>query len=450
MSIRLKSPYLLLLAGDMIIFVISLWCSLLLRTFALPDQWVFLQHFQPFSILFLFWALVFFLAGLYGKHTRIMRTQLPQTILYAQVVNVSLAAIFFFIIPYFGITPKTLLAIYLVVSSVLIYAWRVYMFPLLQSKERLPAILIGSGPNIDELHQEVNKDERYPFIFTNIIDTRTADLYQVIQQVTRTALSDKDAVIVADTADKAMQAVLPILYDAAFRDRRLAFLDVRQVYQDVFDRMPLSLMQYDWVLGAIHRAKSYDILKRIVDGVLGVIFGALSLIVYPFVMLAIKLDDGGEVFIRQERVGRFEKPIHIVKFRSMTGNDSGNYTNGKSTLTVTRVGKWLRLLRIDELPQLWNVVRGELSFVGPRPELPNLAKHYDARIPYYNARYLIAPGLTGWAQLRHDRDPHHSADVAETKKKLSYDLYYLQHRSLLLDLFILFQTVKIVLTARGT
>jgi lipopolysaccharide/colanic/teichoic acid biosynthesis glycosyltransferase len=177
----------------------------------------------------------------------------------------------------------------------------------------------------------------------------------------------------------------------------------------------------------------------------------ISLIIYPFVALAIKLEDGGNVFITQERVGRYQKPIHIVKFRTMSGNDNGVYdASGKSTLRVTRVGKWLRLLRIDELPQLWNVVSGALSLVGPRPELPALAAQYNARIPYYNARYLVSPGLTGWAQIRHDRDPHHGADVAETKMKLSYDLYYLKRRSLVLDIFIMLQTVRIVFTARGS
>ena len=119
-------------------------------------------------------------------------------------------------------------------------------------------------------------------------------------------------------------------------------------------------------------------------------------------------------------------------------------------MTVTRVGRWLRILRIDELPQLFNVLTGDLSLVGPRPEVPTLAEHYSARIPYYNARYLIQPGLTGWAQLRHDHHPHHGTDVVATKEKLSYDLYYLKHRSLWLDLYIILQTIRVVVTARGT
>ena len=125
-------------------------------------------------------------------------------------------------------------------------------------------------------------------------------------------------------------------------------------------------------------------------------------------------------------------------------------TDGQGSLRVTRVGKWLRLLRIDELPQLWNVLWGDLSFVGPRPELPPLASQYSARIPFYDARHLVAPGLTGWAQLHHDREPHHETDTEATRTKLAYDLYYLKHRSLVLDVRILFQTVRVLLAARGT
>ena len=114
------------------------------------------------------------------------------------------------------------------------------------------------------------------------------------------------------------------------------------------------------------------------------------------------------------------------------------------------MGKWLRLSRIDELPQLWNVLKGDLSFVGPRPELPSLVAHYSARIPFYDARHLVKPGLTGWAQLNHHAHPHHGADVEETKNKLSYDVYYLKNRSLLLDVYIMFQTARVVLFERGS
>ena len=451
MTLVPKREYAVLLVGDIVIFVLALWLTLTLRYLSFPTPELFRQHLVPFSLLFVVWVLVFFIAGLYGRHSRLFRRKLMGTILYTQAVNIMIAALFFFLIPAFGIAPKTQLLLYLVVSFPLIIVWRVYVFPRLRTLRRMKGVLIAAGADGAALAHEVANDSRFPFSFDYVVDTATAPSHEVIQQACRVAEKDDVSFLVVDFFDQATSAVLPIMYDAAFHKQRFALVDVIDLYQEMFDRVPLSLIRYEWVLRHVSAGRMYDAVKRIFDTVVGLIMGIISLIVYPFVALAIRIDDGGEVFITQERVGRYQKPIHIIKFRTMSGNDNGVYdVTGKTTLKITRVGKWLRILRIDELPQLWNVVSGELSLVGPRPELPALAAQYSARIPYYNARYLVNPGLTGWAQIRHDRDPHHGADIAETKTKLSYDLYYLKRRSLLLDLFIMMQTVRIVFTARGT
>lgn len=451
MSLVSKREYVILLLGDTLVFALSLYIALFMRSLQVPHMDVFILHLHAFAGLFVAWLFVFFLAGLYGKHTRIFRTRLPMTILAAQTINVVLAALFFFAVPTFGIAPKTVLLIYLIVSSLLVVLWRVMIFGNLRAGEKELGILIASGEDAEALAREVAADDRFRFSFAYTVDTRHAPAHEVVQQACRFVEKDDITFLVADFADPALDVTFPILYQAAFKKRRFALIDVNDLYQEVFDRVPLSLVRYEWVLASTQSSRIYGLVKRAADIVLAAIVGTLSLIVYPFVMLAIYLEDGGSAFIRQERVGQYQKHIHILKFRSMTGNDGGNYgTQGKSALRVTRVGKWIRLLRIDELPQLWNVLLGDLSFVGPRPELPPLANHYSARIPYYNARHLVAPGLTGWAQIRHDRDPHHGTDTEETKTKLSYDLYYLKHRSLILDVLILFQTVRIILTARGT
>src|SRR3989338_298113 len=451
MTLIPKREYAVLLIGDVLVFTVSLWVTLALRYLELPSTQIFLRHLIPFSLLFVMWAAVFFLAGLYGKHTRLFRSRLPTTILYTQFINVSLAALFFFLVPAFGLAPKTILLMYLAVSFVLIFLWRVEIFPRLHPARRLKGVLIASGPDAKALAQEIGGDARYPFAFEYIIDTGHAPTHEVIQQACRMAGEDGVTFLVVDFSDKALSAALPIIYYAAFHKQRFALIDVIDLYQEVFDRVPLSLLHYEWVLGVVGSSPVYELLKRSVDIAGALVIGLVSLIAYPFTALAIKLDDGGPIFITQERIGRYQKPIRIVKFRSMSGNDQGEYgKGGKTKLKVTRVGRWVRLLRVDELPQLWNVLRGDLSLVGPRPELPALAGQYSSRIPYYNARHLIPPGLTGWAQIRHDQHPHHGADITETKEKLSYDLYYLRHRSLLLDLFIILQTVKIVITARGS
>jgi len=451
MSFIRKREYLILLLGDICIFAVSLWLTLLLRYFAIPAWEVLELHFVPFSLLFIVWCAVFFIAGLYGKHTRLFRRKLPATIISAQLINILLAAMLFFLVPIFGIAPKTNLLLYLVISTALIIAWRLGIFPRLHSSKQLKGVLIAAGSDAKELANEIDEDHRYPFKFEYIIDTSKVPMHEIIQKAVRVAEEDDVMFVVVDYADPAVAAALPIIYDAAFHKRRFALINIVELYQEVFDRMPITLTRYAWVLDQVGASHVYDILKRVLDVITGLILGIISLVFYPFVMLAIKLDDGGPIFIAQERVGRFQKPIKVLKFRSMSGNDSGQYDeSGKTKLKVTRVGKWLRILRIDELPQLMAVIKGDLSLVGPRPELPALANQYSARIPYYNARYLVAPGLTGWAQIKHDAHPHHGTAMEETKEKLSYDLYYLQHRSLAVDLFIILQTIRIVLTARGS
>jgi lipopolysaccharide/colanic/teichoic acid biosynthesis glycosyltransferase len=448
MKLTLKNPYLFLALGDVLVFLLALYLALGLRSLAVPNTELVAQHALPFGILCIAWIFIFFLAGLYGKHTRMMRARLPQLILYTQIVNVAIAALFFFFIPYFGITPKSILFIYLAVSFILFFFWRLLIFPKLHIVGRTPALIFGSGEAIAEMVSEINNDDRYPIKVERAVDTKSGEMFEIVRHICQATLSDKDMVVVADLRDEALSPVLPLLYNAAFSERKLVLMDIRQVYQDIFDRVPLSYVRYDWVLSAVHRARGYDVLKRILDIVVSLFAGLGSLLVYPFVMLAIKLEDGGSVFIAQERVGRYGEPIHMYKFRSMSGSDKGTEAL-KSKLVVTRVGKFLRKSHLDELPQLWNVFRGDLSFVGPRPELPALVSQYDARIPYYNARHLVTPGLSGWARIRHTQDPHHGLDIENTKHKLAYDLYYLKNRSFLLDIYIMLQTLRFLVGGMG-
>ncbi len=451
MTLVPRREYVLLLVGDILIFVASLWFTLALRYLEVPGVQLYLIHLVPFTFLFAAWVVNFFLAGLYGKHTRIFRGRLTSMILSTQIINIIVAALFFFLVPAFGLAPKTILVLYLIISFALVFLWRVVFFPQLRRSRKIKGVLFASGPDAHALADEIQNDKHAMFTFDYVVDTSVSPSHEVIQRACRVAEEEDVTFLVVDFSDRAVSVALPIIYDAAFHKRRFALIEAADLYEEVFDKVPLSLIDYEWVLAHVSASRIYDAVKRFIDITGALLIGALSLILYPFVAIAIKLDDGGAIFIRQHRVGRYQQPIEILKFRSMSGNDMGDYgENGKTKLTITRVGRWLRILRIDEFPQLWNVLCGDLSLVGPRPELPALAAQYSARIPYYNARYLVSPGLMGWAQLRHDRHPHHGADVAETKEKLCYDLYYLKHRSLLLDLFVILQTVRVIVTARGS
>src|SRR3989344_5541968 len=424
MIIRQKKEREMLFIGDIIFFITTLWLTLFLRYFEIPTITVFYSHIIPFSFLFIVWIIIFFIAGLYDKHTVILKRRLPSIILNAQIVNMVLAAMFFFFIPYFGITPKTNLFIYLFISFAVIVFWRIYLFPLFESGKRQNALLMASGNEMIELKEEINNNTRYNFYFKFALDLNLDKVdSEAIKEYLRKCVKENNiSMVVADTGNEKILSVMPFLYNIIFIQSSFRFLDFQKIYENIFDRVPLSLV------------------KRLVDIVFSIALGILSLPVYPLVFLAVKLGDKGPLFIIQERVGMDNRPIYIFKFRSMS-----IYEREK----ITKVGGILRRTRIDELPQLWNVLKGDLSLVGPRPEIPRLAKLYEKEIPYYNIRHFVQPGLSGWAQIHHNKPPKFGAQYDETKEKLSYDIYYIKNRSLLLDFYIYLKTIKTLFLRSG-
>ncbi len=440
----------ILLLGDLAFFLVALWLTLLLRNFGAPSTEVFLAHLLPFSLLFAAWLVVFYIAGLYEKHTVILKSKLPSVLGTTQLTNSALAVIFFYFVPFFVITPKTILFIYLFVSFALVLFWRtIGYFSVVGRSEATQAIIVGSGNEMKELINEVNNNHIYNLHFVSSVDLNRANESGFWQEVVARVYSEDVSVIAIDLANENVEPVLPHLYNLIFS--KISFIDMHKIYEDIFDRVPLSLLRYNWFLENISTGPrtGYDVLKRMMDVSVSFVLFVLSLVVYPVVYLVIKLDDGGALFITQERVGEGNKVIKILKFRSMARDDRGVYGSDTNPNKITRVGKFLRKSRIDELPQLWNVLRGDLSLIGPRPELPALVKQYENDIPYYNVRHLIKPGLSGWAQIYHDRHPHHEVATLETKNKLSYDLYYIKNRSLLLDLKIALRTLKTLVSISG-
>ena len=175
----------------------------------------------------------------------------------------------------------------------------------------------------------------------------------------------------------------------------------------------------------------------------------LTLPLIPLIALAVKLSSPGPVFYRQRRVGRNGTTFDCYKFRTMRADaeaDTGPTWAGDEDPRITRAGHYLRKMRLDEIPQLWNVLRGDMSFVGPRPERPEFVEWLSREIPYYNLRHLVLPGITGWAQVNYP----YGASLEESKEKLCYDLYYVKNMSIAFDLMIMFHTVKIVFLGRGS
>jgi exopolysaccharide biosynthesis polyprenyl glycosylphosphotransferase len=440
MTISGKKETAALFFGDIVLLYFSLWVALAVREWGIPSGYIWNLHFLPFTIIIGVWILIFFISGLYEKHTLILKSRLPVTVFNAQVANSAVAVLFFYFIPYFGITPKTNLFIYLVISFGFILLWRIYGDRILHPLVKQKGIIVGSGEEMKELLEEVNNNPKYGLQFIFSIDLDRASGVDFQEEILNRVYSEEVQIIAIDLKNEKVEPILPHLYNLIFS--RVKFIDMYKIYEDIFDRIPLSLVRYNWFLENISTESrtAYDFLKRIMDVVLSSLAGIIALIILPFAAFLIKLDDKGSIFFEQERVGKNNKIIKVKKFRTMKEDGSKE---------ITKIGKFLRAVRIDELPQLWSVFNGDMSMIGPRPEIPKLVKNYEEEIPYYDIRHLIKPGLSGWAQLYHTDPPKIVADAEKTRRKLSYDLYYIKNRSFMLDLKIALKTIKALLSRSG-
>ncbi len=442
--INTKEPV-ILLVGDILVLCASLWTTLLIRYQHLPSADLWYQHLVPFMVVFSLWIAIFYLAGLYEKHTSILRNKVPSILLNAHVISSLLTTVLFYILPFFSITPKTNLIIFIAISFLFLYAYRVYVFSKVFTVKKENAILIGEGDEVIQLYTEVNTNKNYALSFVSLISHKTFSESDFELKLKHMLEESEVCVIVLDLKNKNIEPFLPKLYALLLEE--IKFIDLHQVYEDVFDRVPVSLIQYSWFIENVSVAQKimYDILKRTIDIFVSVIGGSVTLLLYPLVILAIKLEDGGSIFISQVRVGKNNKPIKIYKFRSMHRNEDGVWI-GESENKITKVGKFLRKSSIDEFPQFWSIFKGDLSLVGPRPDMTGLEARLSQEIPYYTVRYVVKPGLSGWAQTKQDVIPN---TIEENKERLAYDLYYIKNRSLIVDIQIILKTVKALLIRGG-
>lgn len=438
---------LLVFAGDIAVFAFSLWLTLLLRYQELPSQALLVGHLRFFWVLFAIWALVFYMAGLYGKRVLLMQYELTGALVRTQLLNITLAALFFFFTPDISITPKTNLAVYLVVSLAIIVWWRLWVLPRISTpgvRER--AALIGSGPDAVELAQEVNRNPRYglEFVFSTSTEEAVGNSATLLERLAHERIST----IVVDTADKRVEPLLEQIYALAFLQQRYQFADLYRVYEEVFDRVPLSLLRYEWFLKNVarHSFGFYAFFKRLIDIVGALLMGVVTVALLPFIYVAMRIEGPGPLFISQERIGQYGSRIRVHKFRSMSFNDSAarTWVSEDTKNRVTRVGAFLRRTSLDEFPQFINVLAGDMSLVGPRNDIAGLGDRLAENLPYYMARYMVKPGITGWAQINQRYEPGHISpqSIEETKIRLAYDFYYIRHRSMALDIVVALKTFK--------
>ena len=421
-----------------------------------PNQVVF--NVQPwFYLLPIVWLIL--LVELYEPHVAASGRRTTRGITIAAAVGL-LAYSLIFIFRQNSDLPRIGVGAFLLFASLLTLGWRMVFIRIYRTTgQRRRMLIVGAGKAgqtvaelyhtlgmrsfnivgyIDDDEQKVGKIfHGFPVLGTSTCLVDLIDAYRI---------SDLVVAINGEVMGTTFQSIL----DA--QERGVDVSRMRTLYEEMTGRVPIHHLESDWIIRSfvdeIRVSGFYELSKRLIDLVGGAAGMLVLVISYPFLAAAIALDNGFPVFYSQMRLGRGGSTFRIYKFRSMHNGSNADET-ARAALEndprVTRVGRFLRKTRLDELPQFWNVLRGDMSLVGPRAEVPGLVTEYQKQIPFYRARLLVKPGLTGWAQINYG----YVASVYETAFKLEYDLYYIKHRTLAMDIQIILRTMGTVVRGTG-
>jgi exopolysaccharide biosynthesis polyprenyl glycosylphosphotransferase len=460
--VRLREQRIILLIGDVFVSILALFGGLYF--WGQKDAWLkfslsFLQERVDFWFYLLPLIWLVFLVELYDSHRSKNLRQTVAGISLAALAGLLLYALVYLISPK-GSLPRLGIGIFLIFASILTLIWRLVYIQIFTAQAFLRRVLvIGAGKAGETIAQVYNQLRPQPFFLVGFMDDDPnkigkqlegfpilAGNDQLLEIIDTKAITEIVIAITGEMQGNTFQELL----DA--QERGVDIIPMPVLYEDLMGRVPIHHLESEWLIRSfVNDAQAsgfYELSKRLLDLLVGSVGLCICIILAPVTAVLILMESRFPIFYKQIRSGRGGKLYTIYKFRTMYQDAE---KDGKAQVThekderITYVGGFLRRTHIDELPQFWNVLRGEMSIVGPRAERPELINKYQKEIPLYRARLLVKPGITGWAQINYG----YSATIAQTVVKLEYDLYYIKHRSLWMDILIILRTMTQVIGFRG-
>ncbi len=431
----------ILLIGDLILFHAALILTLMSRYgTGGPFMEAVDVHKWPFFYVHLLWIFIFYISGLYD----IKKFPSPKIVLSKTLGTMTIAGIaavlVFYLVPFFEITPKTNLLIDVFLATTFLMLWRRFFWLTSAKASKIKILFFGSSREVEDLANYLAENVQLGYESAVILAVVDHNLIDLIKKHGINLIVASENIMKNETSAQRFYEVLPL---------GVSTVDFATFYETTMEKIPVSAINESWFLINLVEINKqiYEFAKRIFDIMAAVILGIPTLALIPLMTILIKSESPGPVFYRHARVGKNGKIFEIAKFRSMVKDAEKNGARwaDEKDERITNVGKILRKTRIDELPQLWNVLKGEMSFIGPRPERPEFIDELQKQIPHYAMRHLIKPGLTGWAQIKFP----YGASVEDAMEKLQYDLYYIKNRSLVLDLAITARTIASVIGREG-
>ena len=450
---------LLLLVEAMLLFG-GLIIAVYVRLGAIDAEDALIQRhgFYKAALASIFCLAAFYIFDLYDFVVMHDRAELVLRLLQALGLAWIALALLFYAVPQVMIGRGVSL-ISLPVALLLMVGWRLGIHWVLGHPEIGERILIvGSGPFAIEVARETLNRPDAGFRVVGFVDDDPALLGKsLINPKVIGLTSELAALVKRESIDRLVVAIAD--RRGAFPTQELLRLSLTgevsieesaSFYERITGRVLLDLVRPSWLIFSSRgqRARANEVMRVVIHRVVALVGAILSSPIALLTAILIKIDSRGPVLYKQERVGKNGRSFTLMKFRSMhvDAEKDGPVWASNGDGRMTRVGRIIRRVRIDEIPQFWNIIRGDMNFVGPRPERPHFVAQLAEEISYYEQRHLIAPGLTGWAQIKYP----YGASIEDARKKLEYDLYYIKNQSLLLDATIMFETIKTILFGRGT
>lgn len=460
--ITLRERRVIILLGDLIAAGIGLVIALYF--WSMGDQWLkfswqFLKERPPDWYFFLPAIWILLMLELYDTRRAGRKGDTMRGVLVAAAISMALYLVIFFISEPRSL-PRRGVAAFIGAAAVFTLLWRLVYIRVFTAPAFLRrVIIIGAGRGGTNLVEVLQKLAPPPFTLVGYVDDDPKKQGKSFSGLK--VIGDSSYLMDIIREEKTTDLIFSIsgemqpgLYSAILKAEEMGIevTTLPVAYEEILGRVPISLLDDDWILRSFvdraHASGSYELGKRIMD-LTGAILGlGLLAIFFPIIALVIILDDGFPILFRQERVGKSGKLFNLLKFRSMRRDaewDGVARFAVENDERATRSGKFLRKSHLDELPQFLNVIKGDLSLVGPRAERPELVEQLQKEVPFYRARLFIKPGITGWAQVNYQ----YAASVEETAVKLEHDLYYIMHRNLMLDILILVRTFGQVIGFHG-
>jgi exopolysaccharide biosynthesis polyprenyl glycosylphosphotransferase len=460
-QLRISERRLLLIAGDALSIVLSVYIALRIWAFvgdiAFSSDFIMSQLFW-FALLSVVW---FVLAGASDFYDLQVAASLMASIQRLTIIQLQMLIVY--VLVYFLSEPESLprlfIVYYAVLSFIMILIWRVINPALVGWKAfQRRALIVGTDWAAQEMIQTLHDDRSDAYAVIGVIGEHEplghsvggvavlgygVDILSLVKQhrITEVILSST-----RDLSGETFQGVM----DAY--EYGVAITPMPILYERMTGRVPIKSVNDNWTvvlpLGQSNSFKLYPLIKRLLDVCVAVLVLPILLLMLPLVALLLRIDSRGPVFYVQTRVGLNGRAFRMVKLRTMAMDaeaQTGAVFARENDPRITRLGHIMRKLRVDELPQLYNVLKGDMSLVGPRPERPEHVARLEQKIPFYRTRQIVRPGVTGWAQVRY----HYGLTDDDAHVKLQYDLYYIRHQSLSLDVNIIVRTVGKVLRMTG-